>query len=257
MKKLKILLADDHKMLREGLRVLLDSQPGMRVVGEAAGGKEALEQAGELKPDVVVMDLSMPGLNGLQATAMLRTKYPAIKVVVLTAHEDESYLTQLCKAGASGYVLKRSAGEQLVQAIRTAVLGQIFFDPALAGKALARLAAGPSSSPQAANAQLSDREKEVLSLIAWGCSNKEAADKLDVSVKTVETYRVRIAEKLGLRSRTDLVKYALRQGWLNDAEAPGPLARERGPGGGFNFRFSAFQLLPSMFSLIRDRFGAL
>jgi DNA-binding NarL/FixJ family response regulator len=225
MKKLKILLADDHKMLREGLRVLLDSQPGMRVVGEAAGGKEAIEKAGELKPDVVVMDLSMPGLNGLQATETLRAKRPAVKVVVLTAHEDESYLTQLCKAGASGYVLKRSAGEQLVQAIRMAVSGQAFFDPALAGKALARLATGQSCSPQAANAQLSNRERDVLSLIAWGCSNKEAADKLNVSVKTVETYRVRIAEKLGLRSRAELVKYALRRGWLKDTEAPGPLPR--------------------------------
>jgi DNA-binding NarL/FixJ family response regulator len=230
MKKLRILLADDHTVLREGLKVLLDGQPGMMVVGEAADGREALEKAAELKPDVVVMDLSMPGLNGLQATGMLRAKYPAIKVVVLTAHEDESYLTQLCKAGAAGYVLKHSAGEQLVLAIRMAVAGQAFFDPSLAGKALARLTARPSASPQAANPRLSDREKDVLSLIAGGCSNKEAADKLDVSVKTVETYRVRIAEKFGLRSRTELVKYALRQGWLNDGETPGPLARPRRPG---------------------------
>ena len=225
MKKLRILLADDHKMLREGLRVLLDSQPGMCVVGEAASGKAVLEKAGELHPDVVVMDLSMPELNGLQATELLRTRHPAIKVVVLTAHEDESYLTQLCKAGAAGYVLKRSAGDELVQAIRMAARGQVYIEPALAGKALARLAAGPSASQETTHAQLSDREKEVLSLIAWGCSNKEAADKLKVSVKTVETYRVRIAEKLGLRSRTELVKYALRQGWLNDAQAPGPLPR--------------------------------
>jgi len=225
MKKLRILLADDHKMLREGLRVLLDSQAGMHVVGEAASGKAVLEKAGELNPDVVVMDLSMPELNGLQATELLRTRHPAIKVVVLTAHEDESYLTQLCKAGAAGYVLKRSAGDDLVQAIRMAARGQVYVEPALAGKALARLATGPSASQETTHAPLSDREKEVLSLIAWGCSNKEAADKLEVSVKTVETYRVRIADKLGLRSRTELVKYALRQGWLNDAEPPGPLAR--------------------------------
>ena len=148
MKKLRILLADDHKMLREGLRVLLDSQPGMHVVGEAASGKEVLDKAGDLKPDVVVMDLSMPGLNGLQATELLRTRQPAIKVVVLTAHEDESYMTQLCKAGAAGYVLKRSAGEQLVQAIRMAARARCFSNPALAGKALARLATGPSASPR-------------------------------------------------------------------------------------------------------------
>jgi DNA-binding NarL/FixJ family response regulator len=225
MKKLRILLADDHKMLREGLRVLLDSQPGLQVAGEAASGKEVLEKAGELKPDVVVMDLSMPGLNGLQATELLRARHPDIKVVVLTAHEDESYLTQLCKAGATGYVLKRSAGEQLVQAIRMAAKGQVYLEPALAGKALARLMTGPSAGQETTHAQLSEREKEVLSLIAWGYSNKEAADRLKVSVKTVETYRVRIAEKLGLRSRAQLVKYALRQGWLNDAEPPGPLAR--------------------------------
>jgi DNA-binding NarL/FixJ family response regulator len=225
MKTLKILLADDHKMLREGLRVLLDSHPDLEVVGEAASGKEALRQAGALKPDVVVMDLSMPELNGLQAAALLRTRHPAIKVVVLTGHEDESYLSQLCQAGVAGYVLKRSPGEELVQAIRMAAQGQVYFDPALASKALARQMSGPAAKRETPNATLSDREKEVLSLVAWGYSNKEAADQLKVSVKTVETYRVRIAEKLGLRSRTQLVQYALRQGWLNDSEAPGTLGR--------------------------------
>jgi DNA-binding NarL/FixJ family response regulator len=220
MKKLRILLADDHKMVREGLRVMIDSQPGMRVVGEADNGRQVLERAAELQPDVVVMDLSMPDLNGLQATELLKGRHPAIKVVVLTAHDDEIYLTQLCKAGAAGYVLKRSAGEQLVQAIGMAVQGQVFIEPALAGKALARLVSGPTGGAETPSAQLSEREKEVLGLIAWGYSNKEAADKLGVSVKTVETYRVRIAEKLGLRSRTQLVRYALRQGWLNDAPNP-------------------------------------
>jgi DNA-binding NarL/FixJ family response regulator len=223
MKKLRILLADDHAMLREGLRILLDSQPAMHVVGEAANGKEVIQKAGELKPDVVVMDLSMPELNGLQATELLRASYPAIRVVVLTAHEDESYLAQLCKAGAMGYVLKRSAGDELVQAISMAARGEVYMAPTLAGKALARLMAGPSASRETNHAQLSEREKEVLRLIAWGYSNKEAADALKVSVKTVETYRVRIGEKFGLRSRTELVKYALRQGWMNDTEAPGPL----------------------------------
>ena len=225
MKKLRILLADDHKMLREGLRNLLAGQPDMSVVGEAASGKEALEKAAELKPDVVVMDLSMPEMNGLQATALLRDKHPAIKVVVLTGHEDESYLTQLCKAGASGYVLKRSAGDELVQAIRMAARDQVYLAPTLACKALARLVTGPSANRETTNASLSDREKEVLRLIAWGHSSKEAADALNVSAKTVATYRVRIVEKLGLRSRAELVKYALREGWLNDFDAPGPLAR--------------------------------
>jgi two-component system response regulator NreC len=225
MQTTKILLADDHKMLREGLRRLLDSQPGMRVIGEAATGKEAVQKAGELKPDVVVMDLSMPQLNGLQATRLLKASHPEIKVVILTAHEDESYLSELCQAGANGYVLKRSPGEDLIQAINTVTRGEAYFDPALANKTRARQLSAPAARRDAGNPQLSDREKEILSLIAWGYSNKEAADKLGVSVKTVETYRVRIAEKLGLRSRTQLVKYALLQGWLNDAEASGPLSQ--------------------------------
>ena len=231
MKKLRILLADDHKMLREGLRVLINSQPGMQVVGEAASGKDAIQKVGELNPDVVVMDLSMPELNGLQATEILKAKHPAVKVVVLTAHEDESYLTQLCKAGAAGYVLKRSPGEELLQAIRIVASGEVYFEPKLAAKALAQQMSGPSAHRETTNANLSEREKEVLSLIAWGYSNKEVADHLSLSVKTVETYRVRIAEKLGLRSRTQLVKYALRQGWLNDTDAPGGLARQRRPAG--------------------------
>jgi DNA-binding NarL/FixJ family response regulator len=225
MKKLKILLADDHKMLREGLRVLIQNRRDMKVVGEAANGKEVLQMAATLQPDVVVMDLSMPELNGLQATQMLKAKYPEIKVVVLTAHEDESYLRQLFKAGASGYVLKRSAGDALVQAITMAVKGQAYLEPSLADKALARLVVNPTTAREPSNAQLSDREKEVLCLVAWGYSNKEAADDLKLSVKTVETYRVRISEKLGLRSRAQLVQYALRQGWLNDDHAPALLGK--------------------------------
>jgi DNA-binding NarL/FixJ family response regulator len=216
MKKLRVLLADDHKVVRDGLRLLVDSQRDMRVVGEAADGKEAVLQARVLKPDVVVMDLSMPVLNGLQATERLRAEQPAVKVVALTVHEDASYLVQLCKAGAVGYVLKRSAGDDLIQAIRTVARGAVHFDAAVANQALrgqAREAAG--KGPLAA-ANLSEREKEVLTLLAWGYSNKEVAAKLSVSIKTVETYRVRVAEKLGLRSRTEMVQYALRQGWLND-----------------------------------------
>jgi two-component system, NarL family, response regulator NreC len=224
MKKLRILLADDHAMVREGLRVLIDGQPGMHVVGQSANGKEVLQQAGVLKPDVVVMDLSMPELNGLQAAEWLKAKHPEIKVVALTAHEDESYLSQLCKAGAVGYVLKRSAGDKLIEAIKIVASGGVYFEPALAGKALVRQMSGPATKRESTHADLSDREKEVLGLVAWGFSNKEVADQLSVSVKTVETYKVRIGEKLGLRSRAQLVQYALRQGWLSDAQAPKRLA---------------------------------
>ncbi len=222
MKKLRILLADDHQVVRDGLRLLIDSQPNMRVVGEAANGKEVLRQARELKPEVVVMDLSMPELNGLQATERLKAEHPDLKVVALTAHEDESYLTQLCRAGASAYVLKRSAGEQLIQAISTVANGGVFFEPTLASKALARQTMGSVAVREAHTVELSDREKEVLTQIAWGYSNKEIAADLGLSVKTVETYKVRVGEKLGFRSRTQMVQYALRQGWLNETQPSRP-----------------------------------
>jgi len=217
MKKLRVLLADDHKVVRDGLRLLVDGQRDMRVVGEAANGKEALQRARDLNPDVVVMDLSMPELNGLQATERLRAERPGVKVVALTVHEDPSYLLQLCKAGAVGYVLKRSAGEDLIHAIRTVAGGGLHFDPTLASQALTGRPGDTPSKEGLHPGNLSEREQEVLILLAWGYSNKEIASKLGLSTKTVETYRVRISEKLGLRSRTNIVQYALRQGWLNEA----------------------------------------
>ena len=219
MKKLRILLADDHKVVREGLRLLMAGQRDLRVVGEAANGKEAVKEACELKPDVVVMDLSMPELNGLQATERIKDACPDVKVVALTVHEDPSYLIQLCKAGASGYVLKRSAGDDLIQAIRTVAGGGVYYDPSVASKALS-VRAGESLGRNAhRRGQLSEREKEVLILVAWGRSNKEVAAELQLSVKTVETYRQRLSEKLGFQSRTEVVQYALRQGWLNEASS--------------------------------------
>jgi DNA-binding NarL/FixJ family response regulator len=219
-KKLRVLLADDHEVVRDGLRLLIDSQDDMCVVGEAANGKQALSRAQELKPDVVVMDLSMPEMNGLQATMQLRARSPELKVVALTAHEDESYLSQLCKAGASGYVLKRSAGDELIRAITAVARGEVHFEASLASKALARRITGSSGRRHAPAGELSEREREVLSRLAWGYSNKEIAGSLGLSVKTVETYKVRIGEKLGLRNRTEMVQYALRQGWLNDNLRP-------------------------------------
>jgi DNA-binding NarL/FixJ family response regulator len=217
MKKLRVLLADDHKVVRDGLRLLVDGQRDMRVIGEAGNGREALRQARDLKPDVVVMDLSMPELNGLQATQRLKAERPEIKVVALTVHEDPSYLVQLCKAGAVGYVLKRSAGDDLIHAIRTVADGGVLFDLTLASKALTGRPGDVPNKEGLHSGDLSEREKEVLILLAWGYSNKEIAGNLGLSTKTVETYRVRINEKLGLRSRTEIVRYALRQGWLNEA----------------------------------------
>ena len=162
------------------------------------------------------MDLSMPELNGLQATERLKTAQPQIQIIALTAHEDESYLSLLCKAGASGYVLKRSAGEELIEAIRAVAKGGVHFEATLAAKALARQLAGGSAGGEPVATNLSSREKEVLTRLAWGYSNKEIAAGLGLSVKTVETYKVRVGEKLGLHSRTQMVQYALRQGWLNE-----------------------------------------
>ena len=217
MKKLRILLADDYQVIRDGLRLLIDGQRDMRVVGEAGDGQQALQQARDLKPDVVVMDLSMPELNGLKATERLRAEQPGIKVVALTVHEDASYLLQLCKAGAVGYVLKRSAGDDLIRAIRAVAAGGLHFDPTLASEALRGHSGEAPGKAGSHTSDLSEREKEVLIQLAWGYSNKETAGDLGLSVKTVETYRVRINEKLGLRSRTEIVQYALRQGWLNEA----------------------------------------
>jgi len=225
MKKLRILLADDHKIVREGLRLLINGRSDMQVVGEATNGIEVLHKARDLKPDVVVMDLSMPELNGLQATEQLKADHPEIKVVALTAHEDESYLRQLCKVGAVGYVLKRSAGEELIKAINAVAKGEVYFEASLAGKALSRQMVGTPVKSESHTGELSEREKKVLIMLAWGYSNKEIAGHLALSVKTVETYKMRIGEKLGLRSRTEMVQYALRQGWLNEAYSFLPLAK--------------------------------
>ncbi len=225
MKKLRILLADDHQMVREGLRLLIDAHPNMRVAGQAASGKEVVAMARELEPDVVVMDLSMPELNGLRATQLLKAQNPAAKVVVLTAHEDESYLNELCKAGASGYVLKRSAGDELIQAISTVANGGLYFEQSLASRALAGRLAPKAANSSETRTDLSERERSVLTLLAWGYSNKEIAAELAISVKTVETYKVRVGEKLGLRSRTEMVQFALRKGWLSDSPPCPPVTR--------------------------------
>ncbi|HVM48890.1 MAG TPA: response regulator transcription factor [Candidatus Acidoferrum sp.] len=217
MKKVRVLLADDHTVVRDGLRLLVNGQKDMRVVGEAGDGQEAIKKARELRPDVVVMDLSMPKVNGLQATERLRTEHPDLKVVALTVHEDASYLLQLCKAGAAGYVLKRSAGDDLIKAIRRVAQGENYFDATLATRALAARPADRPGKEGFRPAELSEREREILTLLAWGYSNKEIANHLQLSVKTVETYRLRVGEKLGLRSRTEMVQYALRQGWLNES----------------------------------------
>jgi two-component system response regulator NreC len=213
--ELRVVLADDHEMVRAGLRALVDSSPGMRVVGEASDGAQAVARARELAPDVVVMDISMPGMDGAEATETLARECPAVRVIALTAHDDRAHVTRLLQAGAVGYVLKRAAAEELVRAIRTVGSGGTYVDPVLAG-AMLRRSAQPFRPAAAGDAEpLSDREEEVLRRTAWGESNKEIAGSLGISTRTVETYKARIADKLGLRSRTEMVRYALQRGWLS------------------------------------------
>lgn len=215
MKTLRIVLADDHEVVRSGLRVLIDESAGLNVVGEASNGHEAIERAHELRPDVLVMDVSMPGLDGAAATERLSRECPHVRVIALTAHDDRAHLSRLLQAGAAGYVLKRGAIDELVRAIWSVSKGGVYVDPALAGHVLRR-AAVPFGSPPFGADPLSEREEEVLRLIAWGHSNKEIAERLGISTKTVETYKGRITEKLGLRSRTEMVRYAVQRGWLSD-----------------------------------------
>jgi DNA-binding NarL/FixJ family response regulator len=216
MEKLRILIADDHALLRDGLKALVNAEPSMEVVGEAETGRAAVEKARQLKPHVVLMDISMPDMNGAQATRRLKEALPNIKVLALTAHEDSSYLRHMLEAGAAGFLLKRAAADQLIQAIHSVAANVRYIDPAFAGKVLSNFMR-PASRAKSERNELSERETEVLRLTAWGFGNKEIAAQLDISVKTVETYKARLAEKLNLTSRTEIVRYAVRHGWLQDS----------------------------------------
>ena len=217
MAKLQIFLADDHMVVREGLKTLINGQPDMLVIGEAGDGETAWQQARECQPDVVIMDVTMPGLNGVLATTRLKHACPHIKVLALSVHDDTSYLRQLLTAGAAGYVLKHAAADDLIQAIRIVAAGGIYLDPALAGHVVARYVQVPGVASALLGTDLSERETEVVQRIAHGYSNKEIAAQLNLSVKTVETYRARAMEKLGIDSRAELVRYALEHGWLRPA----------------------------------------
>jgi DNA-binding NarL/FixJ family response regulator len=215
VKKLRVFLADDHELIREGLRALVNSQADMECVGEAADGRAAVEQARKIKPDVAVLDISMPGLDGLQAAKKLKECCPEVQIVTLTRHTDDGYLQQLLKAGVSGYVLKQSESCVLLTAIRAVAAGNIFLDPAVTGKVVGNYVgkvAGRVPRPH----ELSEREEEVLRMIAWGYSNKEIAARLDISVKTVEAHKANAMRKLDMRSRIDIVRFAILQGWMRD-----------------------------------------
>jgi DNA-binding NarL/FixJ family response regulator len=217
MRKLRILLADDHQMIREGLKAILNSEPDMEVVAEADDGATAVTAAAACHPDVVVMDVSMPKLSGIKATTAIKGSSPDAKVLALTRHAEGAYLQELLKAGASGYVLKQSRASELPHAIRSVATGGTYIDPGIAGKVLTP--AGRQARTRGAQqySALSAREEEVIRLVACGYANKEIANRLTLSVKTVETHKANAMQKLGLVSRLELVRFAMLQGWLDDA----------------------------------------
>ena len=212
--QISVLLAEDHAIVREGLKLLLSAQGDMEVVGEADNGITAWQMAKELRPYVVVLDVSLPELNGAEATERIKRDCPDVIVLALTVHEERGYLRRLLQAGASGYVLKRAAAEELTQAIRTVVAGGVYLDPRLADNVVIGFIRDQSLKDGRQHTELSQRETEVLRLIALGYGNKEIAARLAISVKTVETYKTRLMEKLDLHSRVDIVRYALHRGWL-------------------------------------------
>jgi DNA-binding NarL/FixJ family response regulator len=213
MATLRILLVDDHAVVREGLKRLIAEQPDIEVVGEASDGHEAIEHVKTLRPDVVMMDVSMPRLSGVEATRELKGICPATRILALTVHEDEAYVREFLKAGAAGYLLKRAPTEELVRAIRAVAGGGVYIDPRVTTR-LVQMLSQPERASTSTTLDLSERETEVLRLIAQGYANKEIAAQLDLSVKTVETYKARSMEKLGLRSRVDIVRVAVERGWL-------------------------------------------
>lgn len=210
-----VLLVDDHAMFRAGIRALLESEGAVEVIGEASSGDEAVDMVRELKPDVVVMDLSMPGSNGLEATRRISALGLDTSVLVLTVHAEEEYLLPVVDAGASGYLTKTSADTDLLEAIRVVARGQVSLPPKATSLLLQRYRASESDDSVGLKA-LSDREREVLGLTAEGFSSREIGEKLFISPKTVDTYRGRIMEKLGLGHRSELVRFALRVGLLKD-----------------------------------------
>lgn len=221
MSKIKLVLADDHAILRSGIRMILNSQDDMEVVGEAKNGEEAIFLCREKKPDIILLDLSMPGLSGLEAIEKIKQVNPAVKILVLTMHDDEEYLRKVLKSGCFGYILKKAADTELISAIRMVCRGEVFVDHSLV-KYLVNGFINPGGQNEPRHVKpsgvLSDRELEVFKLIALGYTNKQIADELVLSVKTVETHKSKIKEKLNIKSRSDMVRYAIQNGLLESGE---------------------------------------
>ncbi len=209
---MKILLADDHKLMREGLQMLLEKLGGMTIVGEAGNGLSAVRMARDLKPDLVLMDIAMPDLNGIEATRRIMTEAPGVKVIALSMHADKRFVRHMFAAGARGYVLKGSAFEEVATAIKTVAAGRIYISPKIADQVLAEYVEQLIKPSAGADSPLSGREREVLQMLAEGKSSRTIAKRLHVSVTTVDTHRKHIMDKLGFRSIAELTKYAVREG---------------------------------------------
>jgi DNA-binding NarL/FixJ family response regulator len=217
LSKIRVLIADDHAIVREGIRALLALSDDIAVVGEASDGREAIAAAHRLRPDVILMDIAMPGLGGLEATVEIRKENAEAKILVLSQYDDREYVRRFLKLGVSGYVLKKAAGAALTAAIRAAYLGGLVLDPDVAREALRDQAGSTPVEGEADSYEaLTDREKQVLKLVAEGRSNKDVAEVLDISVKTAMSHREHIMQKLDLHSRTELIKFALRKGVIRD-----------------------------------------
>jgi DNA-binding NarL/FixJ family response regulator len=212
MPRTRILIADDHAIVREGVRALLALADDMEVVGEAPGGREAIELATSLEPDLILMDIAMPGLGGLEATIEIRRRVPRTKIIVLSQYGDAEYVRRFLKAGVSGYVLKNAAGADLVSAIRAVMRGGLVLDPDIARDAVQERSSSEGTDAPDAYDTLTDREKQVLKLVAEGRSNKEVAEVLGISVKTAMSHREHVMLKLGLHNRTELIRFALKNG---------------------------------------------
>ncbi len=212
-RRISLLLVDDHPVVRKGTRELLEGEPDLHVIGEAASGEEAIAQARALKPDVILMDVSMPGMNGIEATRAIKAEQPRVGVLVLTSYDDDAYVFALLEAGAAGYLLKNTSEDDLLGAVRAVAAGESALHPSVARKVLERFSA--AAQPSSPEDDLSPRELEVLRVAATGRTNKEIARDLDISPRTVQVHLANIFSKLGVGSRTEAVLYGIKRGWID------------------------------------------